>query len=96
MPIYEYHCSCCNNFFEALVGLTDISQPCPSCGKTSRKIPSVSSFKIKGLRAANGYGLKFLDSYGKDRNGEEVGYSFHSNKSDTIVDHNMGPKKEKE
>jgi putative FmdB family regulatory protein len=91
MPLFDYECTSCGHVQELLVPSNlDTDIPCSKCGAQSKKLPSVASFKIKGLRAANGYGLKFMDTPGKDaKTQEESGYSYTSTKGNTI-DHNQG------
>ena len=68
---------------------------CPHCDEQTPlnendRSPGAPSFKIKGMRAANGYGLKSIDTYGVNKEtGKETGYSFTSNKAET-TDHNQG------
>ena len=97
MPIFDYECPTCGHVNEFLVFDTDEYQdrPCENCAcpiwlERDKKLPGAPSFKIKGLRAANGYGLKFQDSYGVSKtDGHESGYSFTSNKAETS-DYNQG------
>jgi len=97
MPLFDYQCPKCKFINEVLVIK---EQPrmawCKLCDTpintrvAKGRIPGAPSFKIKGMRAANGYGLKFMDTYGKSKtDGHESGYSFTSNKG-TVVDHNQG------
>ena len=94
MPIYEYTCNQCNHTFERLI-ITDADREamvvCPNCEESdAHQNTNAPSFKIKGLRAANGYGLKFVDTPGKDVvTGDEHGHSFHSDRSDKPVDSNL-------
>jgi len=50
MPIYEYECSSCKFYVEALQKISD--QPmlkCPSCGKDSlQRLVSAPNFRLKG------------------------------------------------
>ena len=69
---------------------------CPNCGEhivvteEYKVIDGAPSFKIKGMRAANGYGLKFIDTPGVDKiTGKETGHSFTSNRAQT-TDNNQG------
>ncbi len=50
MPIFDYHCSCCDQDFDELVSLADSSrnQPCPDCGTLSSK-----TFSDFGIGAEN-------------------------------------------
>jgi putative FmdB family regulatory protein len=96
MPLYDYRCPVCNYQEELLVPAADCMVACVSCaaslGRTvfMTKLPSAVSFKIKGYRAANAYGQKFIDTPGKSPvTGEESGCSFTSNRGGT-VDHNLG------
>lgn len=44
MPIYEYHCDCCEKDFETLVfGSQEVL--CPTCGGPVHKLMSCCSFK---------------------------------------------------
>ena len=99
MPIFNYVCIHCGKVFDVLI-MKSTSDPlikkCPHCGEYApldNKVPGSPSFKIKGMRAANGYGLKSIDTYGVDQvTGKESGYSFTSNKAQTS-DHNLGEDK---
>ena len=97
MPIFDFKCSACGCINEVLILAEDAGSrimECPECKHyieyiLGDNLPGAPSFKIKGLRAANGYGLKFQDSYGKSKtDGHESGYSYTS-KAGT-VDHNQG------
>lgn len=49
MPIYEYHCTSCDDHFEVTQKITD--QPlgeCPKCQGRVEKLISQSSFVLKG------------------------------------------------
>lgn len=99
MPIFEYECPNCGTSIDVLIIENSNKNPkilpCKNCGCyidliNSKPLPGAPSFKIKGLRAANGYGLKFQDTYGVSKtDGHESGYSFTSNKAETS-DHNQG------
>ena len=96
MPIFDFKCMHCGATNEVLMFGTKkdpMIKKCEACGEQmplDDKLPGAASFKIKGLRAANGYGLKFQDSYGVSKtDGHESGYSFTSNKGE-VVDHNQG------
>lgn len=88
MPLFDYRCDRCGYQEEILVDHSDRPVMCPECARElMTKTPPAVSFKIKGLRASNGYGLKFEDTYGKSPvNGKETGCSFTSNRGGT-VDH---------
>ncbi len=47
MPIYEYRCSKCGAYFEAMRRMTESDQPaaCPGCGGKGEKL--ISSFGSK-------------------------------------------------
>lgn len=102
MPIFDFVCMHCGSTNEVLLIGDSEKNPkikvCETCGEhmpLDRKLPGAPSFRVKGLRAANGYGLKFTDSYGKSNtDGHESGYSYTSNKAET-VDHNQGQKERK-
>ena len=61
MPIYEYKCPKCGHKFEALLRVSEMSEPqsCPKkdCGeKEAKKIVSRTSFSLKGGGwASDGY-----------------------------------------
>jgi len=59
MPIYEYACPSCGRSFEEWLRSGDDSetQPCPSCGASSPRVISNTSFILKG-------GGWFASSYG--------------------------------
>ena len=49
MPIYEYHCTACNENFEVSQKITDGPlSACPTCDGTVEKLISQSSFVLKG------------------------------------------------
>jgi putative FmdB family regulatory protein len=50
MPIYEYRCSDCANYFEMIQKLSDqILTTCPQCGhNTLLKLISAAGFQLKG------------------------------------------------
>ena len=49
MPIYEYHCSACDENFELSQKITDSPlSACPKCDGTVEKLISQSSFVLKG------------------------------------------------
>ena len=97
MPIFDYQCPHCKCTSEYLVPNSEYRVHCfnPSCIKefgvtACFKLPSNPSIKIKGARAANGYGLKFEDSYGRSPvNDTETGCSFSSNRGGPVLDHNF-------
>ncbi len=96
MPIFDYECPKCGTVNEMLITATD-RQPrgmqCSACKalidtSPAKRLPGAAAFKIKGMRAANGYGLKSIDTYGVDGvTGEESGYSFTGKGGTT--DHNL-------
>lgn len=89
MPLFDYRCPTCDHQEEVLV-LNPEPVYCKVCHCLMGKLPSSCSFKIKGLRAANGYGLKSIDTYGKSPvTDKETGCSFTSNRGGT-VDHKQG------
>ena len=92
MPLFDYRCPDCDYKAEYLVPDTESPVSCPDCCTLMLKLPPTCSFKIKGLRAANGYGLKFMDTYGKSPvTDKETGATFNSNRG-MVVDHNFGTK----
>jgi putative FmdB family regulatory protein len=50
MPIYEYLCESCGKRFEATRSIKESSTMigCPSCDGIGKKIPSLSTFHLKG------------------------------------------------
>lgn len=93
MPLYQYQCANCGLEQERLVFASDSTGPmCEQCATQltdEMKLPTSASFKIKGLRASNGYGLKFQDTPGRSKVDDfETGYSFHSTKDPAGVDRN--------
>ena len=89
MPIYTYQCGSCGEVFDGIYLYRD-DVPCRKCGAMTHKVMGAPSFRIKGFRAQNSYGRKFVDTPGKNpKTGEEQGYSFTSNRAETI-DHNVG------
>ena len=65
MPLYQYGCTSCEHTFEGLYKFQD-DVPCEKCGAMTKKLPTNASFKIKGFRAENSYGRKFVDTPGTD------------------------------
>jgi putative FmdB family regulatory protein len=55
MPIYEFKCDKCKSTFEQLTKENKNDSTCPVCGNQSQKIISISTFRIKGYNAKNGY-----------------------------------------
>lgn len=48
-PIYEYKCPKCGHIIERLMSIHDEWYGgCPKCNTTMEKVPSVSSFHLKG------------------------------------------------
>ena len=101
MPIFEYECPNCKFHNEFLFFDSDKIRyrKCNMCDAAidlrDHTLPGASCIKIKGLRAANGYGLKFQDSYGVNKvDGSENGYSF-TGKDGKCVDHNQGDQNRK-
>ena len=93
MPVYTYECGACGHVFEGIYLYRD-DVPCNECGAMTHKVMGAPNFRIKGFRAENQYGRKFIDTPGKNKNtGEEYGYSYTSNRGGT-VEHNMGNRKE--
>jgi len=83
MPLFDYKCGSCNSEFEGLHKYDD-AVPCKFCGASTKKLPTVAAFKITGHRAANGYGLNFIDTPSfNQQTGESSGYSFSGTKVDT-------------
>ncbi len=64
MPIYEYHCSSCNDDFEVSQKITeDPLSECPKCGGKVEKLISQTSFVLKGGGwYASDYGNKTTSS----------------------------------
>lgn len=94
MPLYDFRCPNCQRVGERLVRDANVQVTCLWCDEhpVMERLLSAPSFKIKGLRAANGYGLKFMDTYGKSPvNGKETGCTFNSNRG-SVVDHNFAAK----
>jgi len=90
MPMFDYVCeNCGTKDRDALVHDANEVYRCRLCWSPMKKLPSAVSFKMKGLRAANGYGSAFIDTPGTSRDGQETGFSFSSNRGGTI-DHNLG------
>jgi len=48
MPIFNYRCSVCGREDERLVHRRDLQHTCKLCGGVMIKIPSKSSFILKG------------------------------------------------
>jgi len=50
MPIYEFVCSECERFFEALVPRPGAKSPCPDCGsrRVKQAISRPGGFAVKG------------------------------------------------
>lgn len=88
MPLYDYECPACLHTFEGLYKFED-DVPCRNCGAQTYKLPTIASFKIKGFRAASGYGLNFIDTPSRNRETNETsGHTFSSSKVETkAIDH---------
>jgi putative FmdB family regulatory protein len=82
MPLYDYNCPACKHTFEGLHKYEE-DIPCEKCGAQTIKGVGHPCFKIVGLRAANGYGLKYIDTPGRIEGELSHGYSFTSNKGGT-------------
>lgn len=49
MPVYEYECTGCEKVFEVQQRIADDPvESCPDCGKSVKKLISMSSFQLKG------------------------------------------------
>lgn len=49
MPIYEYECEGCGRVHDKIQKFSDPPmETCPDCGKSVRKLMSLSSFSLKG------------------------------------------------
>jgi putative FmdB family regulatory protein len=50
MPIYEYRCSACGHYLDALQKMSDAPlRKCPECGKSQlRRLVSAPQFRLKG------------------------------------------------
>lgn len=50
MPVYQYKCKGCEKEFEAKMRMEDwnVTQTCPYCGEEMYRIPSKTSFELKG------------------------------------------------
>jgi putative FmdB family regulatory protein len=60
MPLYEYHCQCCEHDFETLIRGDGDRPPCPRCGSAERLVKRFSvpaSAQTNGQRAASGPAL---------------------------------------
>jgi putative FmdB family regulatory protein len=95
MPLYTYKCKSCGAETDRILSLDAEQITCPECSKVAHRIISgAPSFKIKGFRAENQYGRAFIDTPGKDAEGNETGYSYTSNRADGLasktIDHNQG------
>jgi len=56
MPIYEFKCKKCGKLTEQIFPITkDVNHIVCECGYISKKIMSISSFKINGYSYENGY-----------------------------------------
>ena len=57
MPLYECHCERCELTFEVLAPLSSSgmkSRPCPSCGRSARRVMSAVAFTVEGgMRASS-------------------------------------------
>lgn len=94
MPIFDYECPVCKETSEYLVPDSDyqvhcFNPKCPGVDVIMTRLPGAPSFKIKGARATNSYGVKFEDTYGKSPvNDKETGCAFVSNRGFT-AEHNF-------
>jgi putative FmdB family regulatory protein len=60
MPVYEYHCTSCDDQFELRQKFSDPpATACPACGGSVEKLISAAAFSLKGGGWHNeGYGSK--------------------------------------
>jgi putative FmdB family regulatory protein len=67
MPIYEYRCSACGHYLEALQKMTDAPlRKCPDCGKSQlKRLVSAPQFRLKG---SGWYETDFKNKDEKKRN----------------------------
>jgi putative FmdB family regulatory protein len=84
MPFYEYECSACKFYVEALQKISDPPmKKCPSCKKpTLKKLVSAPVFRLKG---SGWYETDFKSDQDKKRNlvGEDKDTSSTDSKTDT-------------
>lgn len=79
MPIYEYRCLACDKVFEEIHQHADdiMEEPCPTCGKGSRRVISNTTFVLKG-------GGWYVTEYGnKKKTGSAAGTAKEAASSDT-------------
>jgi putative FmdB family regulatory protein len=86
MPFYEYECSACKFYVEALQKISDPPmKKCPSCKKpTLKKLVSAPVFRLKG---SGWYETDFKSDQDKKRNlvGEDKDTSSSDTKSDSAT-----------
>jgi putative FmdB family regulatory protein len=84
MPFYEYECSACKFYVEALQKISDAPmKKCPSCKKpTMKRLMSAPAFRLKG---DGWYETDFKSDQDKKRNlaGDDKDTSSSDTKSDT-------------
>ncbi len=87
MPFYEYECSACKFYVEALQKISDPPiKKCPSCKKpTMKRLISVPVFRLKG---SGWYETDFKSDQDKKRNlaGEDKDTSSADTKSETAAE----------
>lgn len=82
MPIYEYRCLACDKVFEEIHQHADdiMEEPCPTCGKGSRRVISNTTFVLKG-------GGWYVTEYGnKKKTGSAAGTAKEAASSDTSTE----------
>jgi len=72
MPIYEYHCSSCNEHFEVMQKISELHlAACPKCGKEVKRLISQTAFSLKGGGwYKDGYVTKSRDSKSESKSKE--------------------------
>ncbi|MCU0614163.1 MAG: zinc ribbon domain-containing protein [Desulfobacterales bacterium] len=62
MPVFDFQCSACGSFFEALVRKDEETVRCAECGKKdAKKLLSAPSFSIKKGNATGGIEKRVKD-----------------------------------
>lgn len=74
MPIYEYKCENCGIIFEKIGRFEDPSPLCPICEGTTKRVPSVFSFRDNSARISEREKriLRLAKDYLKDNKVEDA------------------------
>lgn len=49
MPIYEFYCEACDEFYEEICPIRQVLYKCPNCGELLGRRISENTFHLKGI-----------------------------------------------